>query len=125
MADYNFIDFYTSYQGNPNFRDFELIEDDILRVVIQKWEMVIFTEKGEVFGEPNLGADLSHYLHETRLSAESIKESLNDQISYFIPELNGIDYTLEVEILEDSENYQEYMEINFSIKDIELYIIVS
>jgi hypothetical protein len=125
MADYNFIDFYISYQGNPNFRDFELIEDDILRVVIQKWEMVIFTEKGEVFGEPNLGADLSHYLHETRLSAESIKESLNDQISYFIPELDGIDYTLEVEILEDSERYQEYMEINFSIKDIELYIIVS
>ena len=125
MADYNFIDFYTSSQGNPNFSDFELIDDDIFRVVIQKWEMVIFTEKGEVFGEPNLGADLSHYLHETRLSAESIKESLNDQISYFIPELNGIDYTLEVEILEDSENYQEYMEINFSIKDIELYIIVS
>lgn len=125
MADFNFIDFYISYEGNPNFRDFELIEDDILRVIIQKWEMIIFTEKGEVFGEPNLGADLSHYLHETRLSSESIKESLNDQISYFIPELNGIDYTLEVEILEDSERYQEYMEINFVIKDIELYIIVS
>lgn len=125
MADFNFVDFYISYQGNPNFRDFELIEDDILRVIIQKWEMIIFTEKGEVFGEPNLGADLSHYLHETKLSAESIKESLNDQISYFIPELDGIDYMLEVEILEDLESYQEYMEINFVIKDIELYIIVS
>jgi hypothetical protein len=125
MADFNFVDFYISYQGNPNFRDFELIEDDILRVIIQKWEMIIFTEKGEVFGEPNLGADLSHYLHETKLSAESIKESLNDQISYFIPELDGIDYMLEVEILEDPESYQEYMEINFVIKDIELYIIVS
>jgi hypothetical protein len=125
MADFNFVDFYISYDGNPNFRDFELIEDDILRVIIQKWEMIIFTEKGEVFGEPNLGADLSHYLHETKLSAESIKESLNDQISYFIPELDGIDYMLEVEILEDPESYQEYMEINFVIKDIELYIIVS
>lgn len=125
MADFNFVDFYISYQGNPNFRDFELIEDDILRVIIQKWEMIIFTEKGEVFGEPNLGADLSHYLHETKLSGESIKESLNDQISYFIPELDGIDYMLEVEILEDQESYQEYMEINFVIKDIELYIIVS
>ena len=125
MADFNFVDFYISYDGNPNFRNFELIEDDILRVIIQKWEMIIFTEKGEVFGEPNLGADLSHYLHETKLSAESIKESLNDQISYFIPELDGIDYMLEVEILEDPESYQEYMEINFVIKDIELYIIVS
>ena len=125
MADFNFVDFYISYEGNPNFRNFELIEDDILRVIIQKWEMIIFTEKGEVFGEPNLGADLPHYLHETKLSAESIKESLNDQISYFIPELDGIDYMLEVEILEDPESYQEYMEINFVIKDIELYIIVS
>jgi hypothetical protein len=125
MANYNFSDFYISYKGNPNFRDSELIEDDILRVIIQKWEMILFTEKGEVFGEPNLGADLSNYLHETRLSAESIKESLNEQITYFIPELNDIDYTLDVEILEDPERYQEYMEINFSIKDIEVYIIVS
>ena len=125
MANYNFSDFYISYKGNPNFRDSELIEDDILRVIIQKWEMILFTEKGEVFGEPNLGGDLSNYLHETRLSAESIKESLNEQITYFIPELNDIDYTLEVEILEDPERYQEYMEINFSIKDIEVYIIVS
>lgn len=125
MANYNFTDFYISYKGNPNFKELELIEDDILRVIIQKWEMVLFTEKGEVFGEPNLGANLSYYLHETKLSAESIKESLNEQITYFIPELNDIDYTLDVEILEDPERYQEYMEINFALKDIEVYIIVS
>jgi hypothetical protein len=125
MANYNFTDFYISYKGNPNFKDLELIEDDILKVIIQKWEMVLFTEKGEVFGEPNLGANLSYYLHETKLSAESIKESLNEQITYFIPELNDIDYTLDVEILEDPERYQEYMEINFALKDIEVYIIVS
>ena len=125
MANINFTDFYISYKGNPYFKESELIEDDILKVIIQKWEMILFTEKGEVFGEPNLGADLSHYLHETKLSAESIKESLNDQISYFMPELNEIDFTLDVEILEDPERYQEYMEINFAIKDIEVYIIVS
>jgi hypothetical protein len=125
MANYNFTDFYISYKGNPNFKELELIEDDILKVIIQKWEMVLFTEKGEVFGEPNLGANLSYYLHETKLSAESIKESLNEQITYFIPELNDIDYTLDVEILEDPERYQEYMEINFALKDIEVYIIVS
>ena len=59
MANYNFTDFYISYKGNPNFKELELIEDDILKVIIQKWEMVLFTEKGEVFGEPNLGANLS------------------------------------------------------------------
>jgi hypothetical protein len=125
MANINFTDFYISYKGNPNFKEFELIEDDLLKIVIQKWEMILFTTKGEVFGEPNLGADLSYYLHETKLSADSIKESLNEQISYFMPELNEIDFTLDVEILEDPERYQEYMEINFTLKDIEVYIIVS
>jgi hypothetical protein len=125
MASLNFTDFYISYRGNPNFREFELIEDDLLRVIVQKWEMILFTTKGEVFGEPNLGADLSYYLHETKLSAESVKESLNDQISFFMPEINEIDFTLDVEILEDPERYQEYMEIRFVIKDIEVYIIVS
>lgn len=125
MANLSFTDFYISYRGNPSFRDFELIEDDVLRVIVQKWEMILFTEKGEVFGEPNLGADLSYYLHETKLSAETVKEALNDQISFFITELSDIDYSLEVEILEDPERYQEYMEIRFSIKDIEVYIIVS
>jgi hypothetical protein len=125
MANINFTDFYISYKGNPNFKEFELIEDDLLKIVIQKWEMILFTTKGEVFGEPNLGADLSYYLHETKLSADSIKESLNEQISYFMPELNEIDFTLDVEILEDPERYQEYMEINFALKDIEVYIIVS
>jgi hypothetical protein len=125
MASLNFTDFYISYRGNPNFREFELIEDDLLRVIVQKWEMILFTTKGEVFGEPNLGADLSYYLHETKLSAESVKESLNDQISFFMPEINEIDFTLDVEILEDPERYQEYMEIRFAIKDIEVYIIVS
>ena len=42
-----------------------------------------------------------------------------------MPELNEIDFTLDVEILEDPERYQEYMEINFALKDIEVYIIVS
>ena len=125
MASLNFTDFYISYRGNPNFREFELIEDDLLRVIVQKWEMILFTTKGEVFGEPNLGADLSYYLHETKLSAESVKESLNDQISFFMSEINEIDFTLDVEILEDPERYQEYMEIRFAIKDIEVYIIVS
>ena len=33
----NFTDFYIKYEGHPNFTDKELIEDEVIKVVIQKY----------------------------------------------------------------------------------------
>ena len=49
MATFNFTDFYIGYPGHPRFRDMALIEDEVLRVIVQKWEMILFTNKGELF----------------------------------------------------------------------------
>jgi hypothetical protein len=125
MGNFNFSDFYLGYPGHPRFRDKELIEDDVIAVIVQKWEMILFTNKGEVFGDPELGGDLQYYLHETRLSSESIKNDLNQQISAYIPEIGGVPYTLEVSFFEDPERYQEYMEIYFQIKDLDVYLVVA
>lgn len=124
MADINFIDFYIGYEGHPNFREPELIEDDVIRVIVQKYEMIIFTNKGEVLGDPNFGADLPNLLHETRLSAEAIEEDINSQIERYISEIQDIEYELSVEFGEDPENYQEYMVIGFKIRDYEVYASV-
>ena len=35
----SFIDFYIGYIGHPRFRDPELIEDDVIRVIVQKYEI--------------------------------------------------------------------------------------
>jgi hypothetical protein len=125
MGNFNFSDFYLGYPGHPRFRDKELIEDDVIAVIVQKWEMILFTNKGEVFGQPEFGGDLQYYLHETRLSSESIKNDLNQQISAYIPEIGGVPYTLEVSFFEDPERYQEYMEIYFQIKDLDVYLVVA
>jgi hypothetical protein len=117
MSNFNFIDFYIGYPGHPRFRTPEVIEDDVIRVVIQKYEMIIFTNKGELLAEPTFGADLTKLLHETRLSAEAIESDIRSQISDYIEEIDGIDYGLKVEIFQDPNHYQEYMVIEFSIKD--------
>ena len=124
MADINFIDFYIGYEGHPSFREPELIEDDVIRVIVQKYEMIIFTNKGEVLGDPNFGADLPNLLHETRLSAEAIDEDINSEIERYISEIQDIEYELSVEFGEDPENYQEYMVIGFKIRDYEVYASV-
>lgn len=125
MSNYNFIDFYISYPGHPKFRQLELIEDDVIRVVVQKYEMLIFTNKGDVLGEPNFGGNLTQLLHETRLSAESIEGGLRAQIADYIQEIDSIGYQLSVEFFDDPERFQEYMVINFTIKDYEVYATVN
>lgn len=120
----NFIDFYIGYPGHPRFRDPGLIEDDVIRVIVQKYEMVIFTNKGDLLGDPNFGSNLPELLHQTRLSAEVIEGDIRAQIADYIPEIDEIDYDLKVEFFEDPERHQDYMVIGFKIRDYEVYASV-
>ena len=122
---FDFSDFYIIYPGHPRFNDTQLIEDDVIRVIIQKWELMIFTNRGELFCDPEFGGDLPRYLHETGLSAETIESELRAQVREYITELESINYTLQVNFYEDPERYQEYMEINFQIADYEVYAVVT
>jgi len=122
---FDFSDFYIEYPGHPRFRDLRIIEDDVVRIILQKWEMILFTNKGEVFFNPGFGGDLERLLNETRLSAETIEADLNGQISSYISELNGVPYTLKVTFYEDPERHQEYMEVYLSLADYEIYAVIN
>jgi hypothetical protein len=122
---FDFTDFYIEYPGHPRFNDTQIIEDDVVRVILQKWEMLIFTNKGELLCEPEFGGDLPKYLHETRLSAETIQGDLRTQIGKYIPELESISYELKVNFYEDPERYQEYMEILFQIAEYNVFAVIT
>ena len=115
MSNFIFIDFYIGYPGHPRYRTTDIIEDDVVRVIVQKYEVILFTNKGELLGDPNFGADLTTLLHETRLSAETIEGTIKAQIADYIPEIDGLEYELTVEFLEDPERHQEVMVINFML----------
>ena len=122
---FNFIDFYIHYPGHPDYIPLEIIEDDVVKVIIQKYEMILFTNKGEVLGEPNFGGNLTELLHETKLSSESVQGDLMAQIADYIPEIDSMNYELVVNFYDDPENYQEYMEINFTINGYEVYATIT
>ena len=124
MSNFNFTDFYIGYLGHPFFRDLGLVEDDVIRVIIQKYEMLLFTNKGDVFGEPDLGANLEELLFETRLSSEYIEGDIKVQIETYIPEIANINYNLSVTIYDDPERFQEYMEVIFTINDYEVFAVI-
>lgn len=94
--------FYVKFEGpggHPDFMPDEVESDDPTGAIVQKWEMILFTQKGEVFGRPNMGADLESKLWKTKFPAEKIKSDLQEQIATYIPELQSGDYTLAVYIM--------------------------
>lgn len=125
MAEFDFRDFYIGYEGHPRFRINKIIVDDIIRVIVQKYEMILFTNKGELLGDPDFGCDLEKLLFETKVSAYAVKQIINQQIGSYIPELLNTNYTLDVTFEEDPENYQDVMVVKFTITDYEVLAIIS
>ena len=125
MASFNFTDFYIGYPGHPRFRDAALIEDEVLRVIVQKWEMILFTNKGELLFDTEFGGDLHRYLHETKLSSDTIEADLKNQIGVYISEIKGIDYVLKVNFFDHQERFEECMEVYFQLRDLDVYLVVA
>ena len=124
MAEFDFRDFYIGYEGHPKFTVNKIITDDLIRVIIQKYEMLIFTNKGELLGDPNLGADLERLLYETKISAPAVRSIIIDQINEYIPELKDVNYQLDVTFEEDPERYQDVMVVEFKLADYEVYALI-
>jgi len=124
MAEFDFRDFYIGYEGHPKFRVNKIITDDLIRVIIQKYEMLIFTNKGELLGDPNFGADLERLLYETKISAPAVRSIIIDQINEYIPELKDVNYQLDVIFEEDPERYQDVMVVEFKLADYEVYALI-
>lgn len=124
MAEFDFRDLYIGYEGHPKFRVNKIITDDLIRVIIQKYEMLIFTNKGELLGDPNFGADLERLLYETKISAPAVRSIIIDQINEYIPELKDVNYQLDVTFEEDPERYQDVMVVEFKLADYEVYALI-
>jgi hypothetical protein len=120
MANFDFKDINITYNGHPRFNINQLEEDDLIYVVVNKFEMILFTNKGEVLGDPDFGGDLYFYLHSTKVSAEFVRKDLINQISNYIPELQGVDYKLEVTFQQSLETYTDMMFIEFKVKEAEV-----
>jgi phage baseplate assembly protein W len=116
MADYKTL--YIKYPGHPAYNSKKVVEDEPIGVIVNKIEMILFTNKGEVYGQPLLGADLYNYLHQTNVSADFVKSEIEDQIRRFVPEITNLMYKLEVTIL--AGTVRDLMLIDFTLEGVKI-----
>jgi hypothetical protein len=124
MAELDFRDHYIGYPGHPKFQINKIVEEDALRVIVQKYEMLIFTNKGELLGDPDFGCDLLLLLHQTKISAQGVKTLIRQQVDKYIPEINQTNYKLDVKIFQDPERFQDVMQIDFQISESEVSVFI-
>lgn len=126
MADFvalpDLKDFYIRWKGHPKYDARKLFQDDILEMVVQKLEMLLFTNEGAVLGDEECGLSLEFYLWKTNISNHNFKMLIIEQINMYIPELNTIGYTLNLDFFEGA--VQDTLVLNFVIKGYNINFIL-
>lgn len=120
MATFNFTDFYIKSPENPKFTNKEIIEDELVRVIVSKFEMIIFTNKGDVRGDNDFGADLIHLLWTTNTDANYIKKTITDQITKYIPEIVNTNYYLNCFFMQNQFDGSDMLFVDFRIREFEV-----
>lgn len=110
----DYKDLYIKYDGHPRFHSNKILENDVIETIVQKLEVVLFTNKGDVYGEPQLGCNIEYLLWETKIPVSEIKKNISRQIDIYIPELNELGYDFNIELYEGS--YRDILYLNFKIK---------
>lgn len=119
----DYQDLVIRWNGHQKYNSKKIIENDIIEVVVQKLEMILFTNQTDVYGQEgyNIGANLEYYLWSTRISNDIIKGKITQQINAFIPEMNVLGYDIELKIFEGQ--IRDIMEINITIKGYNINFI--
>jgi len=90
------------------FKGTETIKEQVKSNLIN----LLLTEKGERVNEPNFGVGLKQILFEQQLNKEELKEKINFQINFYIPEIQLI--TAEVGEIDD--DHRVYLTISYKFK---------
>ena len=106
-------DLVIRYPGHPKYQSRRVVEDDEIEVIVQKLEMILFTNKGEVLGDIDIGVNLEYYLWQTKVTTGNLKVKVEEQISTYIPELTVLGYTLDILLYEGT--IRDILYLNFVI----------
>lgn len=118
----DFKDFFIKGEASKRYTVNKMIESDVINVIVQKLELLLFTRTGEVYGKPSFGLDLEYYLWQTDVSIKDLRNLILTQIHSYIPELETIGFVVNVNIYEGE--VRDILILDFIIKGYNVEFIV-
>lgn len=105
------MEFYVKSVNDPNFKVDALQHDDEISMLLTQLETVLFTNKGEVLGDPNFGASLEEYVYELRYNDYMIKSMVEQQISSYVPLASKYNVNVEIEFTNEVDRHIVFLDI--------------
>lgn len=87
---------YSRNLNDPYYVFTKLETSDPLEALLTKLRMIIFTNRGEVLGYPDLGLDLDRLLFELTFNAYQIQKEFYAQVAKYVPEAGNYKINLQV-----------------------------
>ena len=79
------MDFYVKTVGDPNFDATKVhVESEIAQLIVQI-ETVLFTNRGEVMGEPEFGCNLDDLVYSLGYNEQQIQDVVKQQLELYVP----------------------------------------
>lgn len=107
--------------NHPKYNSTRILEDRPIELIIQKLENILFSNKGDVFGDPDFGCDLQFYLWRTDAPKESIQRNIHEQINKYIPEINQYNYSVNLDLYQGT--VKDIMYVNIKIEETSVTVI--
>lgn len=90
--------------SDNKFNNSSLEVNSKLEALLNKIRMILFTNRGEVLGYPDLGMDLDDYIFKFGISENVLRDRFYSQIARYIPERDfkiDIDFSFETDGVKD------------------------
>lgn len=99
--------------SDPKYRHNLLQTSNAIEILLSKIRMILFTNRGEVLGEPDLGMDLEDYLFQYNFDESVLRKRWDAQVAQYIPE--QVDFKIDFEVQMETDGVQNFIYIFIKI----------
>lgn len=117
------MELYIKAIGDPNYRNDQMESDEEIQMMLTQIETLIFTNKGDVMGDPEFGLNLEDYVYSFMYNDDMLKGVVGNAISRYVP--LSTKYPVNVDVLYTAESDRNAVYIDIIIDNrygIGLYI---
>ena len=107
------MDFYVRVKGDPNYDQTKVHSESELSQLIGQIETMLFTNKGDVLGEPQFGANLEDLVYSLSYNESQIAAVIETQMEIYVP--LAVKYNVQTTVEFYKGNIRDIAQINIEI----------
>ncbi len=91
------MELYIKTNSDPNYDPNKVQSDTRIATLLAHLDVILFTRRGEIMGEPGLGCNLEDLVYSFSYNDTQIKNEIEEQLFRYVPLAQEMNVTVDVE----------------------------